>query len=272
MERTWHISDLEFMVLRERLLGRNLPWPFSYVGPMRSHHDVVYEKQRVWAQLQADWDPDLATAVIAAGSPDARVQVRSWDSGDVLHPATRYFLVGNRCGERAVLVHGLCGRSADTYDSYRIVDCDAAGLSAAIVAILPEMPAGPQRRVELMSYHQEETVDHWTGRSTLFDDGSADIDTRSRAWQAAPVTTVGIIDIRQGASKFGPRGIGVRRLFWEDHPGDGRYLIEVNPPVAAVGIDAAGLRTRIDEEIAEILRVAQDETAEGIVRASVFEE
>ncbi|MFI5779352.1 ESX secretion-associated protein EspG [Nocardia sp. NPDC051570] len=267
--RTWYLSDLEFIVLRERLLDRGLPWPFSYVGPVRSRIDFLHEKARIWSALQANWDPDLADAIVRAAKPDARVQIRAWDSSAVIDPKGRYFLIGNRCGSEAVVVHGYCERHYETYDRYRIVVCDAHELAGVLVDSLPSMPAGTQGRVELMSYRAE-TMDHWSGRSTLYDDGDDNVEFRSVRWQSALRTTVGIIDVRQGRSKFGPQGIVLRRSFWEDHPDDGRYLIDTDPPVAAVGIDAAGLQARIDQEIAEVLRVVQDESQAGIVRSSVF--
>ena len=78
--------------------------------------------------------------------------------------------------------------------------------------------------------------------------------------------------MRQGNSKFGPQGLRVKRLFWEDHPADGRYLIDLDPPIAALGIDADVLQQRIDQGIAEMLRMVQDESRQGVVRASVFDE
>ncbi|MBU3068188.1 ESX secretion-associated protein EspG [Nocardia sp. NEAU-G5] len=272
MHRTWTITDLEFIVLRDRLLNRYLPWPFTYVGPVRTRIDFLREQEQIWSRLQANWDPDLAEAIVNAGNPDARVQIRCWDGRDMRDPASRYFMVGNRCGSRAVLIHGLCDRDALTNDRYRIVECDAQALSSVLVDSLPEMPAGSQGRVELMSSHGAETVDHWSSRSSFYDDGDDNIDFRSTRWQRAPRTTVGIIEIRQGKSKFGPRGMGMKRMFWEDHPGDGRYLIDLDPPLAAIGIDATELQGRIDQGIAEMLRMVQDESREGVVRTSVFDD
>ena len=96
MHRTWTITDLEFIVLRERLLDRYLPWPFMYVGPVRSRIDFLNEKARTWSRLQRNWDPDLAEAITGAGNPDVRVQIRAWDGRDIGDPAGRYFMVGNR--------------------------------------------------------------------------------------------------------------------------------------------------------------------------------
>jgi len=272
MHRTWTVTDLEFIVLREKLLGRALPWPFSYVGPVRSRIDFLNEKARTWSALQQNWDPDLADVIVRAGDPEARVQIRAWDSRDRFNPAGRLALVGNRCGDRAVVVYGFCGDHFETYDRYRIVECDAQALSSVLADSLPAMQAGSQSRVELISFHSEETTDHWSGRSTLYDDGDNDVDVRNLNWQRARKSTVGTIRVTQGGSKFGRRGIAAKLLFWEDHPDDGRYLIDLTPPTTAIGIDAAGMAARIDQEIDEVLRMAQDESREGIVRASVFDD
>ncbi|WP_216897434.1 ESX secretion-associated protein EspG [Nocardia alni] len=265
---------MEFIVLRDRLLDRYLPWPFTYIGPVRSRIEFLHEKARTWNRLQTIWDPDLADAITKAGNPDTRVQIRCWDGRDISATASRYFLVGNRCGARAVVIQGIYERSAQSCDSYRIVECDAQSLSSVLVDSLPEMPAGSQGRVELTNYGDTESMraaDQWShGRSSFYDDGDDDA-YQSKRWQSTPRTTVGIIEVRQGKSKFGPQGMKtVKRLFWEDHPGDGRYLIDLDPPIAAVGIDAQDMRQRIDRGIAEMLRMVQDESQEGIARTSIF--
>lgn len=270
MHRTWFLTDLEFIVLRDRLLNRYLPWPFSYVGPVRSRIEFLNETARTWRRLQANWDPDLADAITRAGNPDAKVRIMSWDSSDLLDPSGRYFMAGSRCGSRAVLVQGIYEHSTQSCDRYRIVECDAHELSSVIVDILPEMPAGSQERIELTN--SGETADGWSRRrSNLYDQGDDGINERSRQWQSAPRTTVGMIEVRQGRSKFGPEGMRPKQLFWEDHPDDGRYLIDLDPPISAVGVDSDNLRQRIDRGIAEMLRMVQDESREGIARTSVFE-
>ncbi|MQY24976.1 ESX secretion-associated protein EspG [Nocardia aurantia] len=269
-EQTWHLSDLEFLVLRERVLHRDLPYPFTYVNPrLTTYAEFERLKSAVWRSLQSRWDPNLIDAITQAANPDVRVQVRTWHSTNMEDLSQRFFLVGNRCADRAILVQGYSDNSVDTFDRYRIVDAPAESLSSMVVEALPEMTAGSQSRVDLLTYGQEETVDHWSKRG-FYDTGDNDVDRRSQNWQQASQSLVGIIEIRQGRSKFGPRGMSLTRMFWEDHPGDGRYVIDLAPPMAAVGVDSAGLRARIDRAISETLLVVQDESRQ-LTRESVFD-
>ncbi|MCX4093075.1 ESX secretion-associated protein EspG [Nocardia sp. alder85J] len=269
-EQTWHLSDLEFLVLRERVLRSDLPYPFTYVNPkLTTYLEFERLKSSVWRSLQSRWDPDLVDVLTEAARPEVRVQVRTWHSADMGDTSQRYFLIANRCGERAILIQGYSDHTVDTFDRYRIVEAPAESLSGLVVGALPEMTAGSQSRVDLVTYHQEETVDHWSNRG-FYDSGDNDVDRRSQSWQQAAQGLVGIIEIRQGRSRFGPRNMRLTRLFWEDHPGDGRYLIDLTPPMAAIGIDAAAMRNHIDRAIADTLLVVQDESRE-LMRESVFD-
>ncbi|MBO0878843.1 MAG: ESX secretion-associated protein EspG [Mycobacterium sp.] len=273
MSRTWELTNLEFIVLRDRLVGRHLPWPFAYIGPVRTRIEFLNEKARIWKRLQADWDPDLADLITAAANPDMKVQVVAWDSRKPDNTASEYSLVGYRFASRALLIQGIHDSDPVSCDWYRVVECDASDLSALIVDTLPEHPAGSQDRIELAHYVPTETTDVWSQtRSHLYDDGDGDITKRSHGWQKAAKSTVGMIALRQGRSKFGPQGIRMQHLFWEDHPDDGRYLIDLEPPISAVGIDSDGLRRRIDQRTDEVLRMVADESREGIVRSSVFDD
>ncbi|WP_019933084.1 ESX secretion-associated protein EspG [Nocardia sp. BMG111209] len=270
-EQTWHLSDLEFLVLRERVLRRVLPYPFTYVNPrLTTFLEFERLKSSVWRSLQTRWDPELIDVITRAANPDVRIQVRSWDSRNMDDTSQRFFFVCNRNGDRAIMMQGFSDQRVDTFDRYRIVSAPAESMSALVVEALPEMPAGSRDRVELLNYHQEETVDHWSTRGFYDTGDDNDVDRRSKSWQRADRSLVGIIEIHQGRSKFGPRGLIMNQMFWEDHPGDGRYFIDLTPPMAAVGVDSAALRIRLDRAISETLLVVQDESRQ-LVRESVFD-
>ncbi|MCU1642229.1 MAG: hypothetical protein JWN03_2504 [Nocardia sp.] len=271
MERTWQLSGLEYLVMRERLVGRRNNWPFAFLSDIRGHYDFQFKKARVWGELQSTWDPELADALVKSLRADVRIVVHADDRtapGDLV---ARKVMAGKRFGDRAVLVQGFHGRSVHSHDQLEITECDAGALARVIVDKLPPVAAGAQPRVELLSPGEQE-FDHWHGRSSLYDDDDRNVDTRSLQWQAAPKGTVGSILITQGHSSFGPRGQVTKGIFWEDHPGDGRYVIDLEPPVAAVATDAEGLCKLIDRQCGEVLLVREDESRRGIARESVYDD
>lgn len=272
MEHTWRVTGLEYMVLRERLLGRPTSWPFRTVTRdiAADAYELQYIKARIWGELQAKWDAELAEALVKSMDPDVRLMAQVFGSrGD---NATRDLLTAKRFSDRALVIQGFNPKSLYSHDELEITLCDAATMSRVLVSRLPPMTAGSAPRVELVSYNKEETVDHWArGNSGFYDDGDT-VDTQSRHWQAAPKSRAGNIQITQGQSKFGPRGKVVKYIVWEEHPGDGCYIIETEPPIAAVAADAEELRRRIDGQCAELLIVGADESRRGAARVSVYDD
>ncbi len=71
--------------------------------------------------------------------------------------------------------------------------------------------------------------------------------------------STGSVQVVQGKSKYGPRGITRGGRLWRDLPGDGRYVMELhhaNP--TAIGMSGAGLAEWIDGEIERILERMDD--------------
>lgn len=66
---------------------------------------------------------------------------------------------------------------------------------------------------------------------------------------SAQATTTGVISIRQGYSKFGPRGVLEQLLLWRDLTDDGRYVIPLDGAPVAVGIGAKRLARLVDDSI-----------------------
>lgn len=272
MERTWRLTGFEYLILRDRLVGRRNNWPIMYLSDLPGgYYDFQYAKARVWGELQAAWDPALADVLVKSLGADLRMVVTALDYSAEQWLAKRIVLAGKRFGDRAVLIQGFSDTTPERHDTVEITECDAASLTRLIVDRLPPMDAGSRPRVELLNSGADADADHWHARSTLYDEDDGDVDSRSRQWQAAQKSTVGRIEITQGKSDFGPRGQMTKWLVWEDHPGDGRYVIGMEQPVVAVAADAAGLRAQIDRHCDELLLVRQDESRRGVARASVFD-
>ncbi|MEV6562770.1 ESX secretion-associated protein EspG [Nocardia sp. NPDC051756] len=272
MERTWRLSGLEYLVMRERLVDRRHNWPFTYLSDIRGFYDFQFKKARVWGELQAAWDPDLADVLVKSLRADVRMTVRASDSSAPHDLAGHKVMAAKRFGERAVLIQGFSTTTSESHDEIEITECDPAALARLIVDRLPPMAAGAHPRVALLNT-AEEQFDHWHGRSALFDDEQDhDVDARCRTWQAAPKATVGYIMITHGHSTFGPSGQVTKWICWEDHPGDGRYVIDLEPPIAAVATTAEGLGKLIDRHCDELLLVRADESRRGVARASVYDD
>ncbi|WP_330179052.1 ESX secretion-associated protein EspG [Nocardia sp. NBC_01503] len=271
MERTWRLSGLEYLVMRERLVGRRNNWPFAFRSDVRGYYDFQFKKARVWGELQAAWDPALAEVLVKSLQADVRLVVHADEQHADDADITRKVMSGRRFGDRGLLIEGFHGASPDCHDQLEITECDAAALARVIVDRLPSVAAGTEPRVELLSAG-EQRFDHWHGRSSLYEDDDRDVDARSLRWQAAPKGMVGSILITQGHSSFGPRGQVTKGIFWEDHPGDGRYVIDLEPPTAAVATDADGLRKLIDRHCDELRLVRQDESRRGVSRESVYDD
>ncbi|WP_328712576.1 ESX secretion-associated protein EspG [Nocardia salmonicida] len=271
MERTWRLSGLEYLVMRERLVGRRSNWPFAYLSDIRGHYDFQFAKARVWGELQAKWDPALADVLVKSLQADIRIAVQAENPSAAHDLPERKILTGKRFGDRAILIQGLHTTTVESHDELEITECDAASLSRLIVDKLPATEAGAQARVELLSADEEAQFDHWHGRSSLYDEGDRDIDLRGRQWQAAAKALVGSMQITHGPSTFGPSGQVTKWIIWEDHIDDGRYVIDVGPPIAAVAIDSDGLCKLIDRDCSELLLIRDDETRRGVTRSSVFD-
>ncbi|MRH89379.1 hypothetical protein GFY24_18315 [Nocardia sp. SYP-A9097] len=271
MERTWRLSGLEYLVMRERLVGRRNNWPFAFRSDIRGFYDFQFKKARVWGELQAGWDPELAETLVKSLQADVRLVVHAEDRRLPAALAERKVMVGKRFGDRAVLIQGFHTDTVDSHDELEITECAASALARLIVERLPPTEAGTEPRVELLS-PGEQHFDHYHGRSSLYDDDEGDVDTRSLRWQAAAKGMVGSILITQGHSSFGPRGQVTKGIFWEDHPGDGRYVIDLEPPMAAVATDADGLCKLIDRQCGEVLLVREDESRRGVARESVYDD
>ncbi|PXX61697.1 ESAT-6 protein secretion system EspG family protein [Nocardia tenerifensis] len=272
MERTWRLSGLEYLVLRERLVDRKQSWPFTYISDIRGYYDFQFAKARVWGELQAAWDPALADVLVKSLRADIRMVVHAEDLSAERRQDGLIVLAAKKFGDRAVLIQGFGTVTPESHDELEITECDAASLTRLLVDKLPPMAAGSQARVELLDTGRPDEFDHWHRRSSLYDEGDRDVDARCRQWQAAPKATVGRIVLTHGHSTFGPRGQVTKWLVWEDHPGDGRYVIGMEQPVAAVAADAAGLRTMIDRHCDELLLVRDDESRGGLARASVYDD
>jgi EspG family len=140
-------------------------------------------------------------------------------------------------------------------------------LADTVAAAMPEAKPGRQSDLVLPGgeapvlpgQRAAEGVDYSFGESAVtdsFDD--AVTDRAQRFLDTAPECT-GTIEIVQGRSIFGPRGMTRHRLEWRDLADDGRYVIDDQHPPVATAVDTTKLVAMINTRIAAIVRAIKDE-------------
>ncbi|QIS09183.1 ESX secretion-associated protein EspG [Nocardia arthritidis] len=258
MNQHWSFTDLEFVALWAPLREDVLPQPFTHVTDISSGAQYEYELRSARARLDSIADGARELMLQDIARPDLTVLVRALDGRDRRDPAGSIRMLAARREERGYLVTQLPGRTVDHSGGFTVTECHALDLAATVVAALPDVPPGRQGRVTLPGH--DDGMDH-SFEMARWRDTFDDTEERGRNFLRAPAPTIGRIEIRQGVSRFGPRGRTIRVLFWRDLLDDGRYaIVPANPPVAAPA-NARALIDMLDTEISTIVRAIEDEQA-----------
>ncbi len=259
MNRTWQFTDIEFLVLWESIQNDYLPIPLSYVAP-RTEDQFDHVKHAAGERLFARPDREVAEVMQALAFPDIKLTLRALDEREPENPKYSVRLYGARKGDRGFVVRQLPGETIWHSSGFVVTECDAVGLGDALVRELPEAP--PARITDLML-----TAPQDSGRgggyeyvqSRVFDSFDDSVDTLSERFLARPFGTIGLIQIIQGSSRFGPRGVLRRQLELRDLIDDGRCVITFDTPRVVNGVDSARLVDAINTEIAQVVRAIKDE-------------
>ncbi|MFI9506311.1 ESX secretion-associated protein EspG [Nocardia sp. NPDC052566] len=247
MSATWSFSDLDFMVLWERNTDLPLPYPFTYTCRYTGHNEYERAKVQVWERLRDSVPTEVVGAIETVCRPDVFVSARGWCADDMDNPGKRIRIVAARSAASGYVLSQLPGETVGHSGGYTIAECDARGLGATVVAALPAVPAGRRSNVPIVA--EPEADDDGEYRGPLLLDGDDSREVNSRRFLELPATTTGEIIVRQGRSKFGPRGILEQVLSWRDLPDDGRYVIVHDDDPIAVGTGTQRLIGVLDEAI-----------------------
>ncbi|MFE9326905.1 ESX secretion-associated protein EspG [Nocardia sp. NPDC052278] len=259
MNRTWKFTDLEFIVQWEALKQDYLPEPFVYTCRTWVNEDYVREQQDALARLRHSGDRSFDEVLDVLAFPDLRIVAEGYDPAEPWQPDVPVRLHGVRRGDRGYVFSELSGETYWHSGGFTITECDAVDLAGAIVRALPEVEPGRRATVVLSTQDEGDGLDYSLGRSVVHDSFEDTIADRSAEFLALPTSCSGTIDVIQGWSRFGPRGITRHRLQWRDIRDDGRYAIDdQNPPVARA-IDAKNLTAMINTRVAEVVRAIKDE-------------
>ncbi|MFI6870201.1 ESX secretion-associated protein EspG [Nocardia sp. NPDC050406] len=258
MRRTWSFSDLEFMVLWQDRYHEFLPPPLLFTGraKLRSEHLRLMAEAREGLR---DLDPDVPDLLNAVRTADIRIEVRGWDGRDPLTPEARIRVLGARRGDIGYLVTQHPGETHLLSSGFTVAEFPAQELAEEVVAALPDTEAGRSRDIVLTQRENVEEVDYSFDLSPAHERYEGTVVDRAAEFLAAPAASVGSIEVIQGHSVFGPRGITHHEVEWRDLVDDGRYLVlDENPPLA-VAADRRRMIAAIDSRIAEVIFALDDE-------------
>ncbi|MFX0580588.1 ESX secretion-associated protein EspG [Nocardia nepalensis] len=258
---SWRLTDLEFVSAWADLKEDSLPYPFIFTSRTPLWNDYLREQQEVRQRLRSELDESKWDVLRMLSSCDIRLEVAGWDARDPENPQGCVRLLAARRGGQAVLVTQLPGETVRHSGGYVFTECEAVALADAVVDALPKSDPGGRAQVVLAGLDDEDDTDYSYGRSEIFDSFEDEAGHRAKAFLDEPVSMIGLINVIQGHSRFGPRGITRHQLAWRDLVDDGRYVIDDQNPPVAIGVDAKRMTTVINTRIAEVVRAIKDERA-----------
>ncbi|MGW5386492.1 ESX secretion-associated protein EspG [Nocardia sp. NPDC003963] len=260
MTRSWQFSDLEFVAIWETLRDVFLPAPFVFTA--RPHPHLDYERQKrdagevAWARV----GDGFRTVLDAVARPDIRVMMRGFDGRRPTDPKDSLRVLAARRGHEGYLLTQLPGETIDHSGGYTVSECDPLSIAEAIVDELPAQDAGKISEVVLtQADNWRDEVDRSVGTSPVWAAAEEPVWHRSEEFLRLPVASIGLIEISQGNSRFGPRGRLAVVVGWRDVIGDGRYGIADGSPLRAVPADRRRMIALINEPIAKVVRAIKDE-------------
>ncbi|KAF0848279.1 ESX secretion-associated protein EspG [Nocardia caishijiensis] len=254
--RTWSLSELEFYVLWTDMTKDVLPDPFLFVSDIKTQDDLEREVIKVRDRLRGA--TKMRQILGLAADPDLSVVVQgSVNCPDAGRKHLR-MLAARRESDGYVITQ-LPGDSFWRSAGYSIVWCEAVGLADMIVDGLPVNDAGRVGEVPLTAYSASADREFDVGRSAVIDSFDEPDSRRSAQFLRSKTSGEGEIEVIQGRSVFGPRGITRRRFSWRDLEDDGRYIIRDGRPPVAVPVDSGQFVSMLNAHIASIVRVIRDE-------------
>ncbi|MFE3222501.1 ESX secretion-associated protein EspG [Nocardia sp. NPDC059228] len=268
MLRTWKFTDLELLSLWQGLGEEFLPHPLTFASRTQWWNDHLANMARARESLrarEAEDEADYTEVLHALLRPEVRVEVHGWDGRDRLSASGTIRLLGIRSGEAGYLLVQHPGETYRHSSGFTLSEFYAEELAERVVAALPDTPAGRDfpgaQGGDLVLAETEDTdeTDYDFGMSPAHETLEGTVVTRAADFLAAPTPSQGTIEVVQGRSRFGPRGIARYRLQWRDLEDDGRYvIIGEHPPVAAAA-DRRRLVQVLEDHIAEVVQVMADE-------------
>ncbi|WP_067819047.1 ESX secretion-associated protein EspG [Nocardia inohanensis] len=259
MSGHWRFGDLEFAVLWEMITGEDLPAPLIFTSRTPLRDDYFREKREMVEQLRSRWNYSVDALADVIEQPDLRITVSGVDGRDEWRADGRIRMIALRRADRGLLIQQLPGETYSHSAGFAVRECDPVRLADEVVAALPEADAGRQGSTPLADPRETAVVEPQFDRLIIDDIFADSVALRSKKFLAITPERIGTIEVRQGHSKFGPRGRASHSLQWRDLENDGRYVIRREPPYVAVPADSKQLIASVNICVAEVIRAIKDE-------------
>lgn len=267
MSRSWNLTGFDFFTLWLDTTGDPLPAPFWHSHGLETMDQYVAAQHESRERLGYMRDDDFSEMVEALTNPDISVTIGGMNGADFTRTEGLVRLGAFRRGERGFVVHQESRKTFWQATGITITTCDAIALAPAAVGLMPEEKPGrgpgivlPRREERVLpGERRNEDLDYSFGESAWNDSFEETDKARGeRFLQTVPLCS-GVIEIAQGHSIFGPRGITRHRLEWRDLEDDGRYVIDDQQPPVATSVDNAKLIAMINTRIASVVRAIKEE-------------
>ncbi|MGW4245436.1 ESX secretion-associated protein EspG, partial [Nocardia sp. NPDC004722] len=250
--RSWQFEDLEFLVLWERLVGDALPEPFEFISSTPMYYDYLREKRQAAERLEDVLKGPFADVLDVLSAPDIRLVAHGWDPRNPDDRSGRIRILAARQRSVGFIVKQVVPGGNSAGGGFVVTECDPLRLADELVAALPLAAPGRVSEILLAPPHEtQDDVDYRYGASAVGAESNDDLLRGSQRFLHRQLDLIGTIDVVQGQSKYGPRGISKHRLEWRDLPDDGRYAIVHAPPWKATSVDVKRLTSVINSRIAE---------------------
>ncbi|WP_330183371.1 ESX secretion-associated protein EspG [Nocardia sp. NBC_01503] len=260
MTRIWQLGDLEFVVLWEQLNSDYLPFPFSFMSRTPLYDDFLREKRETAERVRTRLSGSFDSVLESVAQPDIRIIVDAWDGRDPQRSDGRIRIMATRKGSQGFLVTQLPGETYMHSGGFTVAECDPLRLADEIVSALPVSKPGDHAEIPLSPpSEKQDDIDYEYGRSRIGAGPEDPVADRSRKFLHIRPTLIGTIDVIQGSSVFGPRGVTRHRMEWRDLQDSGRYVIGHAAPWKAVAADEKRFIGMINARIAEVIRVIKEE-------------
>ncbi|NNH75128.1 ESX secretion-associated protein EspG [Nocardia uniformis] len=266
MTRTWRFTEAEFAMLWRDVTGDRLPAPFLYVSAAATPEEQRATSHAARESLRDKATREVEDVVDTMANPDLALSVYGGDEREPMRPESMIRILATRKAERGYLITQLPGGSFFHRGGYTVIRCDPLRLSDEVVEALPPAQAGSRGEVELTSIHARAMLyqDTSDAANMEYNDSRSSVvatDDRvpvvSARFLRAPASISGEIQITQGSSVFGPRGITRHTVGWRDLD-DGRYVI-TDRPARALGADAKRFVSVLNTRIAAVIRAVKEE-------------
>ncbi|MFJ4658147.1 ESX secretion-associated protein EspG [Nocardia sp. NPDC088792] len=255
MTLSWRFTEAEFYALWMDRTGQAPPKPFMFTSATRTADDFEFEQAQARETLSQKTGGDFHLVFDAMANPDLFLTGYGWDEQNRFGTDAMIRVRATRKGTKGYVIRQLPGTSFFHRGGYTVTECDPIQLADEIVRAMPSAERGGMGDIKLAS--DEQDLDHDFGRSAI----AAMPDTavsKSREFLAKSFATSGEIEIVQGRSVFGPRGLTRHTVRFRDLEEDGRYAI-TDAPDRALAVDEARFISVLNSYVAAVIQVIKDE-------------